>query len=111
MKLFVCAVLSFALYSTVAISSPAPDNSVTVVQVPHMNRASSHLQYVHALLELSLESTRQEFGEFEISYHSTETLPERQLKGLEAGEQFEGYEKAHGQQPAHCDMHCCEGGD
>ena len=88
MKLFVCAVLSLALFSTGAISSPAPDNSVTVVQVPHMNRASSHLQYVHALLELSLESTRQEFGEFEIRYHSTETLPERQLKGLEAGEQF-----------------------
>lgn len=52
-----------------------------------MVRQASHVEYIHELLKMALDKTNSEYGEYDIRYHESETLPERQLKGLEGGEQ------------------------
>ena len=89
MKLNLTAFLFAVFYHSALNASPqnpiAP--SVTVIKVPYISRQTSHVEYVHELMTLALENTKAEFGDYEIRFPDTETLPERQLRGLEEGEQ------------------------
>ncbi len=89
MKLSLSTLLTTLFFSTALLASPEemanPDT--TIVWVPKMIRQASHVQYIHELLKLTLDKTKAEYGGYDIRYHDSETLPERQLKGLEEGKQ------------------------
>ncbi|BFT31852.1 hypothetical protein D210916BOD24_30280 [Alteromonas sp. D210916BOD_24] len=89
MKLKLSTLLLGVVVNTTLIASPQNQitPSVTVVKVPYISRETNHVDYVHKLMELALDKTKAEFGDYRIQYHDTETLPERQLRGLEEGEQ------------------------
>lgn len=89
MKLSLCTLLTTLFCSTALLASPdeKANPDTTIVWVPKMIRQASHVEYMHELLKLSLDKTKAEYGGYDIRYHDSETLPERQLKGLEEGKQ------------------------
>ena len=89
MKLYLRALLLilFCSKASFALAADEQQSALTIVRVPHISRQAQHVEYIHKLLELALNKTEAEFGPYQIQYHDTETLPERQLKGLEEGEQ------------------------
>lgn len=67
--------------ATAKLTMPALD-PVSVIRTPLMDRPSLHRVYADALLELALDASRPEYGDYKIVQQVNETVIDRQLADL-----------------------------
>lgn len=86
LSFLVLFLISFCSTMSFARTTDVQKSQLTIVRVPHMKRQTQHPEYLHKLLELALSRTEATYGPYRIQHQDTETLQERQLRGLETGE-------------------------
>ncbi len=78
----------FAPCLSFAADSPPRLKLLTYVYIPLMTRVAPHREYSNALLELALELTREDYGDYRIIVDLEESVIRRQLMEMRRGERI-----------------------